>query len=166
MTTYYPNWKTQNGIGIKVKQLEFIGYGSRFVIDGVKYEEQKWRCRMPDGRFKVLKFRELQGDDSEVSHVSSDNNLIEPPNAIQCTKFEVDNNILIENNFMLRIEQAKKKRLLSILKREKGRGFQLYYRLLNSPSMSSLRRWREWKNDNPEEHGKFMTELWIMKSMT
>lgn len=60
---WYPKWKTQKGEAIEVTPLEFIEYykvnGSYFQWEeeGVFYEGQIWKCRLPNKTVKPLTFR-------------------------------------------------------------------------------------------------------------
>lgn len=163
---FYPNWRTKTGVPIPVIKLQFVGYGSPFTIDDINYEEQRWKCKLPSGKKATLKFRELRGDSSETSLYENLNPLIDSStNPIMNTREEIESGEIGEGSFMLKIEEEKSLILIATLEDFKNRGCRLYAKLLRSPSMKVLQEWRDWKKSNPEEHEKFQTILWELKSM-
>lgn len=165
-TKYYLNWKSHKGVPINVTKLEFVGYGIRFKHDNIAYEEQRWKCKLPNGKRVTLKFREPVGDDSETSHVNNRNPIQDNlPNAIQNTLEEMETGVISEGNPTLAAEIEKHRQLKKLLKDTKDEGCRKYLRMISKPSLKTVNDWRVWVKENPDEHKNFKEILCKLKSM-
>jgi len=160
---YYLSWRSKKGIPLLVTPLEFVGYGSSFTINGVVYEEQKWRCKLPDGKIATLSFREVKGNDSETSHVENPNPITDnQPDPIQFTREEMEHG-KTGTNFMLKMKIKESNLLKRKIKSLDLEGAKEYHKALKSPSMATVNAWRKWVKDNPDKHEKFKEALWSLK---
>ena len=160
---YFKKWKTQVGTGIHVIPKLFLSYyGSKFTINDKEYIGQKWKCKMPNGKYQILILRVPYIEDKETTNIG--NNIYESLslNYLLNTPDEFNNPTLLyskkesmSDDDIYKIKILKKLRM-KFDELHEGAGHLINF--IKSPSYKTKNAWINWKKRFPKQYNLLIRE--------